>query len=235
MVMTIVQNFLSDSSNNIRASEIGIVTPYAAQVRQLKERCRLSPFDLVEVASVDGFQGREKEVIVFSCVRANSSGNLGFLADARRVNVMMTRAKRGLVIIGSPITLLAERSTWAPWLQWAHENGLIVGGVPAKFELDFIKMPRNYTSTTFAPAAVQSDAFYSARGVAVPSDFDYHDHRRTSEFGVRSTEFFKKELDIAIRMNSHDVHEVASESAQTRRSFGKEMHMSSGLDRIFQE
>jgi hypothetical protein len=134
--MGILRDFLSSSGGDVRASEIGIVTPYSAQVRLIKERCCCSPFVEVEVASVDGFQGREKQVIIFSCVRANASGNLGFLADPRRVNVMMTRAKRGLVIVGSPLTLLAERGTWAPWLLWAHQNGLIVGGAPANFFSD---------------------------------------------------------------------------------------------------
>ena len=77
------------------AADIGLVTPYKGQVELLNKM--LAAEDLfagVEVNSVDGYQGREKEVILFSAVRSNPDGRVGFLADWRRLNVAMTRAKR---------------------------------------------------------------------------------------------------------------------------------------------
>ena len=59
----------------------------------------------LEIDSVDGFQGREKEAVVFSLVRSNPEGEIGFLADVRRTNVALTRARRGLIVIGDSATL----------------------------------------------------------------------------------------------------------------------------------
>jgi superfamily I DNA and/or RNA helicase len=81
----------------------------------------------LEVKTVDGFQGREKEVVVFSAVRSNSAGAVGFLSDARRLNVAITRARRGLVVVGDAATLRRD-PTWAAWLAWAGAMGVMVGG-----------------------------------------------------------------------------------------------------------
>lgn len=77
----------------------------------------------IKVASVDGFQGSEKEVIVFSTVRSNEERNVGFLSDHRRLNVALTRAKRGLIVIGNKRTLCADE-TWKAWFSWVEKHGL---------------------------------------------------------------------------------------------------------------
>jgi superfamily I DNA and/or RNA helicase len=59
----------------------------------------------LEIDSVDGFQGREKEAVVISLVRSNATGEIGFLGDIRRMNVAMTRARRKLLIVGDSATL----------------------------------------------------------------------------------------------------------------------------------
>ena len=137
--------------------DIGVIAPYAAQVRRLRELWASSPAfatysaddsksnDSVnvldpaavakaaesrankelEVHSVDGFQGREKEVIVLCTVRANANGSLGFVSDQRRLNVAVTRAKRGLVVLGNRATLSSDK-TWREWIRWVDKRGLSV-------------------------------------------------------------------------------------------------------------
>lgn len=84
---------------------IGIIAPYSAQVRLLRERI---PQAEVEVDSVDGFQGREKEAVIVSLVRSNRENEIGFLADIRRMNVALTRARRKLIVIGDSATIAAH-------------------------------------------------------------------------------------------------------------------------------
>ncbi|RTZ59860.1 MAG: IGHMBP2 family helicase [Gammaproteobacteria bacterium] len=80
--------------------DIGVITPYKDHEDYLKQ---LIPD--VEVKTVDGFQGREKEVIIISLVRSNPQEEIGFLEDLRRLNVAITRAKRKLIIVGDAKTL----------------------------------------------------------------------------------------------------------------------------------
>ncbi len=83
-------------------SQIAVIAPYAAQVRLLRNRLQI---DQLEIDTVDGFQGREKEAVVMCFVRSNTEGELGFLSDTRRTNVALTRAKRLLRVVGDSATL----------------------------------------------------------------------------------------------------------------------------------
>lgn len=85
--------------SGINPKDIGIISPYADQVKVISDKTD------IEVKSVDGFQGREKEIIIISTVRSNDYGEIGFLKDLRRLNVAITRAKRKLIIIGNTHTL----------------------------------------------------------------------------------------------------------------------------------
>lgn len=91
----------------VRPTDLAVVTPYSAQVRLLRDR--LGERDGLEIGTVDGLQGREKEAIVLSLVRSNERGEVGFLAELRRLNVALTRARRHLCVVGDSATLSAHQ------------------------------------------------------------------------------------------------------------------------------
>ena len=77
--------------------------------------------------TIDGAQGNEYQIVIITLVRCNSTGQLGFLDDFRRLNVGITRAKAGLIIIGSYRTLLTRdsNSVWTPFLKFCADNHLL--------------------------------------------------------------------------------------------------------------
>ena len=114
--VSICEDYLNDG---VSEDEIGIISPYADQVKIIQEN---TP---VEVKTVDGFQGREKEIIIISTVRSNENGNIGFLKDLRRLNVAITRAKRKLIIIGNKDTLKAN-PTYERLIKFCEDRNLLV-------------------------------------------------------------------------------------------------------------
>ena len=108
----------------VQPDQIAVISPYSAQVRLLASHAstRLSTDPEIEIDSVDGFQGREKELVLVSLVRSNLEGELGFLADTRRMNVAMTRARRKLIVIGDSGTL-ASLSFYRDFMKYAEETG----------------------------------------------------------------------------------------------------------------
>ena len=85
--------------------DIGIITPYSAQVSNLSHKITQEDYKGLEISTVDGFQGREKEIIILSLVRSNQKHQVGFLSDSRRLNVAITRPRRMLVVIGDIDTI----------------------------------------------------------------------------------------------------------------------------------
>lgn len=110
-------------------TKIGIVSPYKQQVEKLKYHFRQRYDDnmfekTLEIQTVDGFQGREKDIIIMSCVRAHPKANtVGFLADVRRMNVAITRAKASLWIIGNATTLVSNEK-WQSLIRDANDRDM---------------------------------------------------------------------------------------------------------------
>ncbi len=88
---------------------ISVITPYSAQVRLLRGIFQERGIAGIEVDTVDGFQGREKETVIISLVRSSEDKDIGFLRDIRRMNVALTRARRKLIVIGDGATLSSEK------------------------------------------------------------------------------------------------------------------------------
>lgn len=89
----------------LAVAQISVISPYSAQVRFLRDRLKPLVDQGLEIGSIDGFQGRENEAVIISLVRSNGEGEIGFLADTRRMNVALTRARRKLIVIGDSATI----------------------------------------------------------------------------------------------------------------------------------
>ncbi|MEQ9304486.1 MAG: AAA domain-containing protein, partial [Marinoscillum sp.] len=101
------------ASNDNGILDIGIIAPYKAQTEVLRQLLAQQDWSNevkkhITINSVDAFQGQERDVMIISLVRSNPNGEIGFLADERRMNVAMTRAKHLLVMVGDSATLSAN-------------------------------------------------------------------------------------------------------------------------------
>uniref|UniRef100_T1IXA6 Large ribosomal subunit protein mL46 n=1 Tax=Strigamia maritima TaxID=126957 RepID=T1IXA6_STRMM len=113
-VADIVRRFRPVGDSNAGSFSIAVLSPYSKQVDLIKGKVR--NFSSVEVNTIDGFQGREADVVIVSTVRKNDNHVLGFCDDPRRINVALTRAKVGLVVVGHRQTLESSR-LWKDYLE----------------------------------------------------------------------------------------------------------------------
>ncbi|KAJ3568151.1 hypothetical protein NP233_g5899 [Leucocoprinus birnbaumii] len=136
IVMTIVKELMDEANScepPLKARNIGIISPFRAQVWKLREMLREENLRDVDVGTVEDWQGRENRVIIVSCVRSSQrfleedfQKGLGLFREPKRMNVAITRAKELLVIIGNP-HLLKQDAYWKPFLQFALRNNLYEG------------------------------------------------------------------------------------------------------------
>jgi regulator of nonsense transcripts 1 len=131
----------------VTPSQIGVVTPYEGQRSyivnhmQYHGKLRKEFYKEVEVASVDAFQGREKDYIILSCVRSNEHQGIGFLSDPRRLNVALTRARYGLVILGNP-KVLSKHPLWHYLLVHYKEKATLVEGALSNLQPSMIQFSK---------------------------------------------------------------------------------------------
>ncbi|NXO51093.1 SETX helicase, partial [Aramus guarauna] len=141
LVMELIRT-IKEKRKDLGLRRIGIITPYSAQKKKIQEQLdrvfkNNSPG---EVDTVDAFQGREKDCIIVTCVRANSTkGSIGFLASLQRLNVTITRARFSLFILGRLKTLM-ENKDWNELIQDAQKRGAIIKTSEKNYRKDAVKI-----------------------------------------------------------------------------------------------
>lgn len=165
VAMQLYERLITDFREYDFTGKVGIITPYKGQLKELKNQFSNkygnAIFSRVEFNTTDAFQGRESEVIIFSCVRASEKG-IGFLADIRRMNVGLTRAKSSLWVLGNSQSLV-RGEFWNKLITDARARNVYTDG-------DVLQMLQRPQFTGYRNIEmVDVDAEVSAADVAIPS------------------------------------------------------------------
>ncbi|KAL8227436.1 hypothetical protein R6Q59_000079 [Mikania micrantha] len=127
-VLLMYQKLVSSYPELKSSSRLAIISPYSYQVKlfraKFKENFGVDSEKVVDINTVDGFQGREKDVAIFSCVRANKERGIGFVADYRRMNVGITRARASILVVGS-VDALRKDVHWKNLITSAEERNCL--------------------------------------------------------------------------------------------------------------
>jgi len=133
IVLDYIRQVLEMKENKVLAKEIGVITPYRRQVQKIRKKLIKEGYQDVMVGSTEEFQGQERRVIIVSTVRSNpeyvntdNQYKLGFLANPKRFNVAITRAKSLLIIIGNP-HILSQDEDWKALLNFSLDRGCYKG------------------------------------------------------------------------------------------------------------
>jgi regulator of nonsense transcripts 1 len=192
-VEKIVTSFLKCG---VLPNQIGIITPYEGQrayiCNYMQRSATLSNtlYKSIEVASVDSFQGREKDFIILSCVRSNEKFGIGFLSDSRRLNVALTRAKYGLVICGNAISL-SKNDLWNNLLSEYKKLDVYVEGPLLNLKPCIVPL-RRAVKLTLGDLGIAESEFDTKEKRKEYDDGELRYGQRVSKFGFNNMEVEKK-------------------------------------------
>lgn len=172
VAMQLYDRLITDFKSYDFTGKIGIITPYKGQLREMKlqfsYRYGEEILKKVDFNTTDAFQGRESEVIIFSCVRASNRG-IGFLSDIRRMNVGLTRAKSSLWVLGNTQSLV-QGQFWRGLIENAQARNVYTDGDVMKaleqpqftgyddVDMDATDAPESTSATETAEPAVAADS-----------------------------------------------------------------------------
>jgi regulator of nonsense transcripts 1 len=212
----------------VTPDQIGVVTPYEGQrafvVSHMQKAgsLRSELYKELEVASVDSFQGREKDFIIVSCVRSNVQQGIGFLRDPRRLNVALTRAKYGVVIIGNA-RLLARNPLWHSLLTHFQERELIVEGPLNNLQRSMINLPKPKISSTdkrltFTALGAQGTGYDGHSGALEYSSYGAAPPQHANVTG--DSAYYARAWGSHPDMHAFDLRSQASTTAEVARASG---------------
>lgn len=213
--------------SGVKPEQIGVITPYEGQRAYLVQYMQYHGslhsklYQEIEVASVDAFQGREKDIIIMSCVRSNDHQGIGFLNDPRRLNVALTRAKYGIIIVGNP-KVLSKQPLWNHLLAFYKEQKVLVEGPLTNLKESLIQFakPKKLINSDNPGSHFMTTTMIDAREALVPgSVYDRNGHMNGApnvgggQFGAYSRPGGPPALDMFSR--THDpITYISPERAQ---------------------
>ncbi|XP_067642224.1 regulator of nonsense transcripts 1 homolog isoform X1 [Eurosta solidaginis] len=173
----------------VKPEQIGIITPYEGQRAYLVQYMQYQGslhsrlYQEIEIASVDAFQGREKDIIIMSCVRSNERQGIGFLNDPRRLNVALTRSKYGTIIVGNP-KVLSKQPLWNHLLNFYKDRKVLVEGSLNNLKESLIQFqkPKKIVNTLNMGAHFMTTMMADAKEAMIPGSI----YDRSGQYGYSS-------------------------------------------------
>ncbi|XP_023013225.1 regulator of nonsense transcripts 1 homolog [Leptinotarsa decemlineata] len=205
--------------SGVKPEQIGVITPYEGQRAYLVQYMQYQGslhsklYQEIEIASVDAFQGREKDIIIMSCVRSNEHQGIGFLNDPRRLNVALTRSKYGIIIVGNP-KVLSKQPLWNHLLSFYKEQKVLCEGPLTNLKESLIQFakPKKLINAENPGSHFMTTSMFDAREAMVPgSVYDRTNQPMNGQFNYPTT----RGMPLDMFSRTHDpISYISPERAQ---------------------